>query len=171
MKMLIEAKNGALRVPSEYNRIKLKAMIKDGITLFEIKPRIRGSKSQQKYLEGAVIPAYGQWQYGLDPRNPQEAHTARELFKLDFHSEVVKDKYGNPKRVPKSLAGEHRNALDAYTSHAQENGLPVPNEKLYKTWRDEYSMETRWDNYWDFLDNLGLECDAMPTEETIKQLI
>lgn len=174
--ILVEAKVDGdqfrLVIPSEYNRLRLREMVKhDHITLYELKPRVRASKAQRGYLEGAVIPAYGHWQYQLDPRKPADMKRARELFKLDFHYDVVRDRDGSPKRVPKSLKSSHRDALDAYMQLAPENGMPIPNESLYKTWRDEYSMDTRWENYWDFLDHLGLECDSMPSAQELRRLL
>jgi len=141
----------------------------DNVTLFELRPRVRASRKQQGYLEGAVIWVYAKWQYGLDPRNPENHEKARFLFKRDFLFEIIKDKKGNPARVPMSLRNRQTEALDKYVSWAQENGAPVPNEELYKLWRDTYSMEPRWEHYWDFLDQLGLEHDAHPSSETIKE--
>ena len=89
-KILLEASENGLHIPSEFNRLRVKQMVKDGTKLFELTPRIRASRKQQGYLEGAVIPAYGKWQYGLDPRKPESAKTARNLFKQDFWYMVVK---------------------------------------------------------------------------------
>ena len=169
-KILIEATEKALRIPSEYNRAKVKELVKEGVKLFELTPRVRASRKQQGYLEGAVIPAYGKWQYGLDPRVPENAKTARDAFKLDFHYTVIKDRNGKPKKVAKSLRNTHREALDKYTDLASENGMPIPNEQLSKTYRDEYSMCPEWANYYDWLDFLGLEEDSMPSAETFDKL-
>lgn len=160
-----------LSIPSEYNRLLVKDMVRSGrVTLFELVPRVRGSKKQRGYLEGAVVPAYGLWQYDLDPRQPKNAEKARDLFKYDFNYIVVAGRDKKPRRVPQSLKGKHAEVLDRYTEWAQENGAPVPNEQLYKKWRDEYSMDTRYDNYYDWLAALGLECDAMPSAETFNKL-
>lgn len=169
-KILITATEKGLVIPSEYNRLRVKEMVKKGTTLFELVPRVRGSKQQQKYLEAAVIPCYAKWQYNLDPQKPESAQIARNLFKQDFHYAVLKDRDGNPKKTLKSLAGCHKEVLDKYTEWAQENGAPIPNENLYKRWRDEYSMDARWRNYHDWLDYLGIEDDAMPSEETFTKL-
>lgn len=96
--ILIEATENGLRIPSEYNRAKIKDLVKAGTKWFELRPRVRGSKKQTGYLEGAVIPAYAQWQYGIDPKNPKDREKARNLFKQDFHFEIVKDRNGNPKK-------------------------------------------------------------------------
>lgn len=169
-KILLQATDKGLTIPSEYNRIRIKQMVQDGITLFELTPRVRGSRQQQKYLEGAVIPAWAKWQYNLDPRKPENVQKARDLFKYHFWYMVIKDKDGTPHRLPKSLKNGHKQALDEYTSWAQENGAPIPNESLYKKWRDEYSMDIRWSNYYDWLHFLGLEEDSMPSNETFNKL-
>ena len=163
-------KSYRLTIPSEYNKLRVRDYVmKEGIQLFQMLPRVRASKSQRGYLEGAIVWVYGNWQYGLDPRVPENHEKARYLFKQDFNYEIVKDKDGNPRRIPMSLKGKHAEALDRYVNWAQENGAPVPNEQLYKLWRDKYSMEPRWEHYWDFLEELELEHDAMPSSETIKQ--
>jgi hypothetical protein len=169
-KILIQASETGLSIPSEYNRAKVKQLVKEGVTLFELTPRIRASKKQTGYLEGAVIFAWAKYQYGLDPKNPETHEKARNLFKQDFWFEVIKDRNGNPKKTLKSLSGSHGEALNVYTELATENGYPIPNEKLYLKWRDEYSMETRWSNYYDWLDFLGLEEDSMPSDETFNKL-
>lgn len=169
-KILIQATENGLTIPSEYNRAKVKQMVKDGTQWFELIPRIRASKKQTGYLEGAVIPVWGKYQYGLDPRNPKNHETARNLFKQDFWFEVIKDRTGNPKKTLKSLTNNQGEALNTYTELATENGYPVPNEKLYLKWRDEYSMEQKWSCYYDWLDFLGIEEDSMPSAETFNKL-
>lgn len=168
--ILIEATENGLRIPSEYNKARVKQMVKDGTTLFELTPRIRASRKQTGYLEAAVIPTYAQWQYGLNPRDPKNHETARNLFKQDFHYAVVKDRQGNPKKTMKSLKGCQAEVLNKYTEWASENGAPIPNENLYKTWRDEWSMDTRFSDYYDFLNFLGLEVDSMPSAEQMNKL-
>lgn len=167
-KILIEATDRGLVIPSEFNRARVKQMVKDGTKIFELTPRIRASKKQVGYLEGAVIPCYAKWQYDLDPRKPENAETARNLFKQDFWFTIIKDKDSNPKKTIKSLKNGHKEALDKYTQWAQENGAPIPNENLYKTWRDEYSMDLRFANYHDWLAFLELDDDSMPSAELLK---
>lgn len=169
-KILIQATENGLTIPSEYNKARVKQMVKDGTTLFELVPRIRASRKQTGYLEGAVIPVWGKYQYGLDPRDPSNHERARNLFKQDFWFEIVKDRNGNPKKTTKSLKGHHRDALEAYMELAPENGFPIPNEKLYLKWRDEWSMDFRFANYYDWLHFLGLEEDSMPSEEMFNKL-
>ncbi len=49
-----------------------------------------------------------------------------------------------------------------YVEWAMENGAPVPNVDLYKKYRDEYSMNPRWDCYHDWHDSLGI---TRPTKQ------
>lgn len=169
-KILIQATENGLTIPSEYNRARVKQMVKEGTTLFELVPRIRASKKQLGYFEGAVIPTWGHYQYGLDPRNPKNHKTARDLFKQDFWFDIIRDRNGNPKKTLKDLTNNQVEALNKYTDLATENGYPIPNENLYKTWRDEWSMEPRWHCYHDWLDFLGLEVDSMPSAEAFNKL-
>lgn len=60
--------------------------------------------------------------------------------------------------------------LDIYTNQAPENGMPIPNEKLYLKWRDEWSMEARFSDYYDWLDFLGLDIDSMPSQQVFDKL-
>lgn len=170
-KILIQATETGLQIPSEYNKILVRQMVKDGITLFELKPRKIASRKQQGYVEGALIPSWGKFQYNLDPRNPENAALSRSLFKQDWWYDIIKDRHGKPKKVLKSLKNAHREVLDKYSEIAPENGYPIPNAELYKKWRDEYSMEPKYSNYWDWLDILGIEEDAMPTKETFEKLV
>lgn len=158
-----------LWIPSEWNAQIFRQWQKtDGY--FRIRPVKRQTKQQVKYLEGAVIPCWGKYQYGIDPRNHEMAETARTLFKQDFNHIIIKDVKGNPRRVAQSLKGKHIEVLDKYTEYAKENGYPIPNEDLYKLWRDKYSMDLRWISYWDWLEAVGLEVDTMPSDQTIKRL-
>ena len=161
-----------LTIPSEYNRNVVKDLVTNKkVTLFELTPRIRASKNQRGFLEGAVIPLYAKWQYQIDPRDTAKRKTARDLFKLDFNFEIVKSKTGEPQKVPLSLRKKQAEVLDRYTSWANENGAPIPSEKLYKMWRDEYSMDLLFQDYYDWLDKLELEEDSMPSQEHIDQMI
>lgn len=172
-KILIQAEpykdSFKLTIPSEYNRFALKEMVRTGkTTLFELIPRIRSSKNQRGYLEGAVVPVYAYWQYGLDPRLPSKDIDIRDLFKADFWYDVIKKRDGSPRKTLKSWSKQQNQVLDKYTEWANENGAPVPNEQLYKLWEDVYSMDTRWSHYWDWLEFLGLDHDSMPSKETIE---
>lgn len=169
-KILIQATEKGLSIPSEYNKLKVQQMIKDGTTLFELTPRIRASRKQQGYVEGALIGAWGKYQYDIDPRDPMKRELARTLFKQDWNHVIIKDKDGKPRKVAQSLSGKHKQVLDKYMELAPENGYPIPNNELYIKWRDEYSMMPEWADYWDWLAFLGLEEDSMPSQETFNKL-
>lgn len=145
-------------------------MIADGTKWFALTPKARGSRKQQRFLEAAVIPAWGKFQYDLDPRDPNNAELARTLFKQDWNYTIVTDKEGKPRRVAQSLRNKHREVLDRYMDSAPENGFPMPNNELYLKWRDEWSMEPRWGNYYDWLDFLRLDVDSMPSANTFERL-
>jgi len=159
----------ALHFPSDYNRQILLSWLKK-YEWIELRPKPKRSRKRQAFLEAAVIPAWGQFNYGLDPTNPEDVAKARILFKQDFHFEIIKDKNGNPKRLEKSLAGHHADVLEKYTEYAEANGAPIPNAELYKIYRDQFAHEWRWENYYDWLHFLGLEVDSMPSAETFKKL-
>lgn len=124
------------------------------------------------YLEAAVIPEYCSFQYNIDPRKKGDgiADTRRYLFKRDFNHSIITDRNGNPEKVPKSSLGRVKELLDTYTAWAEENGAKVPNPELYKMWRDKWSMDFRFDTYFDFLKFLDLDCDAMPSNQTLAKL-
>lgn len=170
-KILVEATENGLQIPSEYNRALIKQMVKDGVTLFELRPRKIASKNQQGFLEGAVVYSYCKYQYNLDPRDPKTKEVARDLFKQDWWYDVIKDKNGKPKKVLKSWSGEQAAVLDKYNEAAPEIGAPLPNPELYKLWDNEYSMDLRWNSFWDWLLELGIEEDAMPSRETLSKLL
>lgn len=170
-KILLTTKNGHLTIPSEYNKLKVKQWVKDGVTLFELTPRVRGSRKQQQFLEAAVVPAWAHFQYDIDPRDPSKRELARTLFKQDWNYTVVKDKSGNPRRVAQSLKNRHREVLDRYMNEAPENGFPMPNNELYLMWRDQFSMEPKYADYYDWLDALNLDVDSMPSKETLEEFV
>jgi len=139
-KILIQAEpykdSFKLTIPSEYNKLVVKDMVlKQKVRFFELNPRIKGSKSQSGYLEGAVVYVYAKWQYNLDPRDPSNEEDARNLFKSDFWYKIVKKRDGTPEKSLLSFKGRKAEVLDKYTSWAQENGAPIPNEKLYLIWQ------------------------------------
>ncbi len=154
---------------SDYNRKVLRDWLKH-YEWIKLEPKPLRTKKRQQFLEAAVIPCWAQFNYGLDPTDPANRDKARQLFKLDFHYEIIKGKDGDPKRIEKSLSGQHADVLEIYTKYAEENGAPIPNPELYKIYRDQYASEWRWENYYDWLKFLGLEVDSMPTMETFKKL-
>lgn len=150
-----------------------KAMLSDWLktyNAFELSPVVVENKKKRRYLEGAVIPAYCQWQYGIDPREPGMDEARRTLFKRDFHYQVIENRNGDPERIPLSSQGKASVILDKWTTWADQNGCPVPNPELYKLWRDQWQLDPRFPTYFDFLSFLKLEIDAMPSAEALAVL-
>jgi len=128
------------------------------------------TRASRGYLEGAVVPAYCEWQYNIKQNEKSQQDNRRFLFKRDFNYEIRKDRNGNPEKMPLSTKGKAKIALDNFTRYAEENGCPIPNPFLYKEYKDNWSMDKRFSCYKDFLDFLGLEVDAMPSKETMSVL-
>lgn len=156
-------------IPSEYNKQTLKQWLKE-YDAFEITPKEKESKSGRGYLEGAVVQAYCHWQYDIDPRAKGMSEARRFLFKRDFNYEIQKNRKGDPVRTPVSSKGKVKEITDIYTQWAEQNGAPIPNPALYKLWRDKWSMDARFPEFHDFLVFLNLECDAMPSSQTLEKL-
>lgn len=127
------------------------------------------STESRGFLEGAVMKAYCSWQYGIDPKMPRMAKTRRYLFYRDFNYDIQTQRGGEIVRLPKETSrGNAKPIIGAFTRYAEENGCPIPNPDLYKLWYDKYSM--RFPKYWEFLEHLGLEVDAMPSPQTFRKL-
>lgn len=138
---------------------------------FYIMPIIKESPKNRRYVEGALIPAYCEWQYGINARDYGKDEQRRFLFKRDFNYEIVKDRKGDPIRSPISSKGLAKELSNRYTEWATENGAPIPNAELYKLWRDQYSLDDRFPMYFLFLDFLEIECDAMPSSQHLEKLV
>ncbi len=156
-------------IPSEYNKALLLEWFKK-YKGFYIEPDIAESVKGRRYLEGAVIPEYCLFQYNIDPRDPNKSEQRRFLFKRDFNYEVVNDRDGNPVRAPISSKGIANEILNTWTEWATENGCKVPNPKLYKLWKNKYKIDARFPTFHDFLAFLKIDCDAMPSSETLSVL-
>lgn len=128
------------------------------------------SNASRGYLEGAVIPTYCEWQYGIDPRQKGMADSRRYLFKKDFSYEIVKNKNGDPCKMIVTSRGLAKVVLDNFTRYAEENGCPIPNPELYKTYKQKYSMDKRFPTLKDFLIFMDMEVDAMPSKESFNQI-
>ncbi len=163
-----EARTG-FHIESDFTRARLHEWMKE-YKWFEITPIVAESKNKRRYLEGAVIPEYCKFQYGIDPRDKSKREACRLLFKQDFHNEILMDRNGNPVKVPKSSLGKAGLLLDTFTAWADQNGCKVPSCSLYVMWRDQWSMDFRFEDFQDFLDFLEIDCDAMPSNETLNKL-
>jgi hypothetical protein len=163
-----EKRNG-FSVPSEYNKGILGEWLKK-YNSFKLEPDEEETRSSRGYLEGGVIPAYCEWQYGINARDLRRDTQRRNLFYTDFNFEIVANRNGDPVKSPVSSKGLSKHILGSFTRYAEENGCPIPNPALYKLWRDKWSMDFRFPTYFDFLDFLGLQVDAMPSQETLDKL-
>lgn len=159
----------AFKANSDYTKAQLSEWLKKYHN-FEVKPVMSDTKKGRRYLEGAIVKSYCRWQYGINPREKGMDDARRSLFMRDFNYEIVENRAGEPVRVPLSSQGRVRDLIDAYTAWAMENGAPVPNPDLYKLFRDKWSQDPRFDDYYDWLAFLGLEDDAMPSAEALKVL-
>lgn len=119
MKLIFEPNKDltGFHAPSDYARNQLFMWLRK-YKLFSVEPIIEESIPGRRFLEGAVIPAYCHWQYGIDPRDRGRDEERRFLFKRDFHYEIVKDRQGNPTRAPKSSKGEATAILRHYDGWA-----------------------------------------------------
>lgn len=161
-------KNG-ITITSEYQKARFMDWLKK-YNAFKIEPVVEESSLRRRYLEGAVIPAYCRWQYGIDPREPGQGNKRRDLFMKDFNFEIVTNRDGEPAKVALSSRGLANDLLNDYTQYAEQNGAPIPNPELYKNWRDNWSMDIRFKDFYEWLNFLGLEEDAMPSAETLEKL-
>lgn len=169
IKVTTNEKRNGFHIESDFTRARLHEWMKE-YKWFEITPIVAESKNKRRYLEGAVIPEYCKFQYGIDPRDKSKREACRLLFKQDFHNEILMDRNGNPAKVPKSSLGKASYLLNVFTTFAEQNGCKIPNNELYKLWRDEWSMDIRFEDFYDFLFFLKLDCDAMPSNETLSKL-
>jgi hypothetical protein len=156
-------------IPSEYNKGTLKDWLKK-YKAFDLTPRVEESVSSRRFLEGAVIPAYCEWQYGINARDLGKDEARRLLFKQDFNYEILENRKGVPVKSPLSSKGLASQINQTYTRYAEENGAPIPNASLYKLWRDKWRLDHRFPTFFDFLDFLELQCDSMPSDQTLKKL-
>lgn len=163
-----ETKNG-FTFPSEYSKALLLEWMKK-YSKFKITPIDTETRKGRRYLEGAIIPEYCSFQYDIDPCELTKDEARRWLFKRDFNYNIIQDREGNPVRIPESSKGKANDLIQAWTQWATENGCKVPNPELYKLWRDKWKVDGRFPTFHEFLKFLKLDCDAMPSAETLKVL-
>lgn len=155
---------------SEYTAARLAEWIKK-YKWFQVMPKAQDSTKGRRYLEGAVIPEYCKFQYSIEPRDPNRDEARRFLFKRDFNYEIVESREGSPERIPVSTVGKVNEVTQKFVEWATENGCKVPDPELFKLWRDKWKMDERFPTFHDFLTFLKLDCDAMPSKETLDTLI
>lgn len=128
------------------------------------------TRASRGYLEGAVMTAYAEWQYGINVRDKKTHSQCRSAFKTDFCFEIKTNRKGEPTKIESSSREKAKILCEIYSRYAEENGAPIPNPELYKEWKNKWSMDYRFPTYFHFLDFLGLQVDAMPSKETLKVL-
>lgn len=169
IKVTVNEKQNGFHIPSDFTRARLHEWMKQ-YRWFRIEPIESESINRRRYLEAAIIPEYCLYQYGINPRDPAKDEARRLLFKRDFNYEIVEKRDGTPERIPVSSKGKAREMVDKFVEWAEQNGCKIPNPELYKLWRDKWSMDMRFDTFHDFLAFLKLDCDAMPSNETLETL-
>lgn len=155
-------------IQSDYNKSLLKDWFKK-YAHFDLIPRVEESKDARSFLEGAVIPSYCKWQYGIMPNDKNRSEQRRFLFKRDFNYEILVNRKGEPVKSPKSSKALASKILKEFTRYAEENGCPIPNPALYKLYRDKWSSDPRFSCFDEFLKFLDLEVDGMPSTEYLEQ--
>lgn len=161
-------RNG-FHIPNEYQKGQFFEWLKK-YSRFEIVPVVTDTEKARGYLHGAVEPAWCEWQYGIDPREQGLGELRHFLFMRDFNYRIIKGRDGLPVKAPQSSKGKTAEILSTYTRYCEENGAPLPNPELYKTWRDQWRMDERFPTFKDWLLFLNIGQDAMPSAETLALL-
>ena len=167
--LIANEKRNGFSTKSDFTRAKLAEWLKK-YKHFSVVPKVTDSVKGRRYLEGATVPAYCEWQYGIPAAERGRGEARRDLFKRDFHYDIVKNRKGEPTRIPLSTVGFVNDVSTRYTEWAEQNGAPIPNPALFKLWRDQYSMDLRFEDFYDWLDFLGIDESTMPSKETLSKL-
>ena len=127
-----------------------------------VTPHEKISKEKRGYFEGAIVPAYCDWNESLDPKNPEHRDLVREMLKTEFNGVMVKGVWNEPHKIPRSTArlsnDEFGNFLNRITAHFEENQIPIPSADLYKRWVDMFQDECH--DYWEWLERHNLKPDG-----------
>lgn len=159
---------------TDYNRARYMDWMKKNVGKFgTVEPREKITKEARGYFEGALCPSYVAWMKG-DPHNKNEVEVAREIFKIEFNSTVINDLHGNPVKVALSTAKLSRDQFRGefvakIVEYFVENGIPVPNPELYKTWNNRWRDKYPLYSFWQFLERFDISCDS--GVEEVKALV
>lgn len=162
-KWILQVKEGKPTATSPY----VKADFHDWLSKNEgkhivITPHERVSKEKRGYFEGALIPAYCDWNEALDPYNPDHRELVREMFKTEFNGTFVKGVWNEPHKIPRSTSrlsnDEFAQFLNRITRYFEENEIPIPDPELYKKWVDMFQDEEH--DYWTWLKRHNLKSDG-----------
>lgn len=134
-----------------------------------IEPREKISKEARGYFEGALCPAYLKWAK-KNPHDRDNLETIREIFKIEFNGKVVNFR-GKPMQIAKSTSRLSRqefrdNFIAKIVEYFVENGIPVPNPELYKTWNNKWRDKYPLYSFWEFLEHFHIRCDTGVEEAT-----
>lgn len=159
-------KEGKLEFRSEYNRARfIDYAKKNGPVVIELKPRDKITPEARGYFEGALVPAYCEYQEGLNPLNKDDLDAVREMFKAEFNGRWIVDINGKPKKVGRSTTTLTRQEfrevfIQKIVDYFMENQIPVPNPDLYKKWRDQYFHREPELTFWQWLRKHKIKCDG-----------
>jgi hypothetical protein len=168
---IAEARNGGMKFEPKVREKFLSFLKSNDCKLLVISLYKGETKASRGFLEGAVMPIYCEYKYNIPRSEKKKSNTRRYLFMKDFNFEVVTDKKGDPVKIPKETSrGEAKDILDRFTEYAVREMCPIPNVELYNVWKKKYKMDYRFENYYAWLDFLGIEVDSMPSDEVFKKL-
>lgn len=158
--------DGRLDFRSGYNEMRFRDFQKKNPgVLFELKPKQKISHEARGYFEGALVPAYCEYQEGLNPLNKDDLDAVREMFKAEFNGRWIVDLKGKPRRFGRSTntlsrADFREVFIQKIVDYFMENQIPVPNPDLYKDWRDKYSHKEPELTFWQWLRKHKIKCDG-----------
>lgn len=162
-KWLLKVTNGKPRATSPFVDADFHDWLsKNEGKLVVVSPHEKVSSNKRGYFEGALIPAYCDWNEALDPHNPDHRELVREMFKTEFNGTFVKGLWDTPHKIPRSTArltnDEFGQFLERIARYFEENQIPIPDPELYKKWVDMFQDEEA--DYWTWLERHNLKPDG-----------
>lgn len=102
------------------------------------------------------------WEW-CDPRNPDDLVACRELLKQEHNGRWVPAPSGGKCKVARSSKGQRvlRAMVNRITDWMAEAGIPIPDPKLYKNWRDSAPVAGAG-SYREYLEEQGMKSDGTP---------
>ena len=153
---------GGLDVGSDYNRARFREWLKKHAGL-----RVRveldepESNDLRRYFEGAVVPEVCQHWEWCDPKSQDDLVSCRELLKAEFNGRWLPTPSGSMRKVAMSTKTQKvlRPFVNRVTDWMAEQGIPIPDPKLYKQWRDSGLMAGAG-SYREWLEDQGMKSDG-----------
>jgi hypothetical protein len=121
------------------------------------------SNDLRRYFEGAIVPQVCEsWEW-CDPKNPDDLIACRELLKAEFNGRWVPTPSGAKRKVAMSTKTQKvlRPMVDRITQWMAEQGIPIPDPKLYKQWQKSAPLVTDG-SYREWLAAHGMKSDGTP---------